>query len=154
MYSLDELHAFLNSVGVPKRGRNKAVADKTGYSQGMVAKLLTGHSTLTERFLIAIRRAFIGSLPEIKQHERFNLVVDTKDIIGRIDDWDTSRGSAIRELLLHIGVLDTDFVIELVESIRTKHRLRPEYIYTRDSKTGERDGVTSTGQAVNPTEVK
>ena len=153
MYSLDELHAFLNSVGVPKRGRNKAVADKTGYSQGMVAKLLTGHSTLTERFHKAVLSAF-SPLPEIKQHEFFKLRVNTKDIVGGIDDWDTSRGHAIEELILQVAALDTDSVVDLVESIRSKHRLRPVYAYTRDSKTGERDGVTYTGHAVNPSDVK
>ena len=153
MYDLDGLHVFLNSVGVPKRGRNKTVADKTGYSQGMVAKLLTGHSTLTERFQKAVMSAF-SPLPEIKQHEGFSLRVNTKDIIGGIDDWDTSRGHAIEELILQVAAMDTDSVVDLVESNRLRYNFRPVYAYTRDSKTGERNGVSYTGYAENPTEVK
>ena len=55
---LNELLQLLDSCGIPKYGRNIVVAEKTGYAPGMVAKVLTGHAAITDRFLLAIHSAF------------------------------------------------------------------------------------------------
>lgn len=56
--TLDELLTLLDECGVKKYGRNVEVAKKTGYATGMVAKVLSGHVALTDRFILAVRRAY------------------------------------------------------------------------------------------------
>lgn len=55
---LERLHFGLDKREIPKRGRNPIVAEKTGYSPGMVAKLLSGHAVIGDRFIQAISSAF------------------------------------------------------------------------------------------------
>ncbi len=44
--------------GVKRYGMDKAVAEKTGYSEGLVAKVLKGHATLTPQFIQNVCAAF------------------------------------------------------------------------------------------------
>lgn len=70
---IQRIHAALDKCGIPKRGRNNVVTEKTGYSASMVAKIMSGHAGLNERFISAICSAFSirrkwiyeGDLPEI-----------------------------------------------------------------------------------------
>ena len=55
---LKRMHEALDAVGLPKRGRNGIVAQKTGYSLGMVGKILSGHTEITDRFIRAFCWAF------------------------------------------------------------------------------------------------
>ena len=58
MSKLERLIAGLDAANVKKYGRNKKVAEATGYSQGMVAKVLSGHVTLTDKFILSVCSAF------------------------------------------------------------------------------------------------
>jgi len=58
MTNLDRLIVGLEQVGIKKYGRNVLVAEKTGYATGMVAKVLSGHVALTDRFIQAVCSAF------------------------------------------------------------------------------------------------
>lgn len=55
---LGRLIAGLDAAGIKKYGRNKRVAEKTGYSPGAVANALSGHVALTDRLIQAICTAF------------------------------------------------------------------------------------------------
>ena len=59
-----KLDSCLDVAGVPTgRGRVKAVTEGTGYSQGMVSKLLSGKSPITPRFITVVCTSF-GINPE------------------------------------------------------------------------------------------
>lgn len=58
MDKLERLIAGLDAAGVKKYGRNKRVAEATGYSPGMVAKIMSGHVALTDRFIQAVCSSF------------------------------------------------------------------------------------------------
>jgi hypothetical protein len=51
---LERLNIALDFVGVPIKGRGKALVDKTGYSSGMVSRFLTGKDSLSDRFIKAV----------------------------------------------------------------------------------------------------
>lgn len=48
----------LELAGVPKRGMNRIVSEKTGYSLSMVARVLTQNVPLTSRFISSVCSAF------------------------------------------------------------------------------------------------
>lgn len=48
----------LEASGIKKYGRNKEVAKRTGYAPGMVAKVLSGHVALTDKFIRAACKGF------------------------------------------------------------------------------------------------
>ncbi len=54
---LGRLMSALESVGVDK-GKNKIVAEKTGYSEGSVKQVFAGRNPLTGRFITAVCNAF------------------------------------------------------------------------------------------------
>ncbi len=56
--SLKRLRDGLDTANVPKRGRNPLVAEQTGYSLGMVARILSGHAEMTPRFVQAVCSGF------------------------------------------------------------------------------------------------
>lgn len=60
-----ELKTIIDNLGLPARGRIKMIADKTGYSSGMVSKLLSGHAAIAERFITVLNNSF--SPPKIVQ---------------------------------------------------------------------------------------
>jgi len=55
---LERLNIALDAAGVPIRGRQKVLVEKTGYSSGMVSRLMTGKDTLNERFIRTVCREF------------------------------------------------------------------------------------------------
>lgn len=55
---LERLIRGLELAGVKKYGRNKVVAEKVGYSDSSVAKILQGWSPLTDKFINAVCEAF------------------------------------------------------------------------------------------------
>lgn len=91
---LERLLIGLESCGVKKYGRNVLVAEKTGYAVGMVAKVLSGHVNLTDRFIQAVCRGF-----RIRKEWIYNgegsiedqgIVADTTDETKLKVDWKTA----------------------------------------------------------------
>ena len=48
----------LNCANVPTKGRGRIIAGKTGYSTGMISKVLSGKVEAGERFLTVVSNAF------------------------------------------------------------------------------------------------
>jgi hypothetical protein len=48
----------IQATGVLRGSRNKSVAEKTGYTEGSVKRILSGHSKLTSRFITAVCGAY------------------------------------------------------------------------------------------------
>lgn len=48
---LERMHDALTLVGIPDRGRVKIVCEITGYSQGMVSKILSGKTEMADKFV-------------------------------------------------------------------------------------------------------
>ena len=55
---LERLHIVLDDLGVPIKGRGKALVDKTGYSQGMISRFLSGKDRLNDRFIKTLCRVY------------------------------------------------------------------------------------------------
>lgn len=55
---LGRLHKALDLCNIPSRGRVKEVCGRTGYSQGMVSKILTGKVEMADKFLKLVCGAF------------------------------------------------------------------------------------------------
>lgn len=51
MNLLERLHSALDALGIPKYGRNKHLADITGYSYPQISALLSGKAILNDRFV-------------------------------------------------------------------------------------------------------
>lgn len=81
--SLKRLRDGLDTANIPKRGRNPLVAKQTGYSLGMVARILSGHAELTARFVQAVCSGFGISREWV---ETGNGVILTKGSNYSIDD--------------------------------------------------------------------
>ena len=85
---LARLQKALDLCGVPNRGRVKAVYEKTGYSQGMVSKILSDKAEMGERFIKLACSAFgineewvlEGKEPVVAESVR---VIPTRDWSGR-----------------------------------------------------------------------
>ena len=56
--SLMLLLSELEGVGVKRGSRNRTVAERTGYSEGTVKRILSGTAKLTKRFICAVHNAF------------------------------------------------------------------------------------------------
>jgi len=56
--SLNRLLTALDTRNVPIKGRVKAIADKTGYSSGMVSKVLSGKVDSIDRFVKVVCSEF------------------------------------------------------------------------------------------------
>lgn len=92
MSNLERLLLGLENCGVKKYGRNTLVAEKTGYAPGMVAKVLSGHAALTDRFIQSvcgafnIRKEWIYKGEEPIKNAGF-LQVNPKDVINKLNEW-------------------------------------------------------------------
>ncbi|ABK99015.1 helix-turn-helix domain-containing protein [Pelobacter propionicus] len=55
---VSRIKAAFNAMGVAKRGVVKEVAVKTGYSEGMVSRILAGKNEPSEKFLLSVAAAY------------------------------------------------------------------------------------------------
>lgn len=115
---LERIHQALDIKGVPERGRVKLVCEKTGYSQGMVSKLLSGKSVLLDRFInvlcssLLINKDWVvsGAEPTLTQ---------CSTIIGQLDCYvpgDVATQEAIA-MLSAMSEADTRKAIEVLKGV-------------------------------------
>lgn len=142
---LDNILAALKYAGVERGSRNRKVAEKTGYSEGTVNGILSGNAKITSRFIQAICSGFginrswiekgLGSVLEngnLGLHQKYKISVETKDLIGGIDDWDTVRGYAILEIVQLLEKLSTEQVVSLVMMLRKETGFTSKAEYEKD----------------------
>ena len=156
---LNRLVQGLDDIGIPRYGRNVSIAEKTGYSKGSVAGIMSGHAPLSSRFITAVCGAFginqewvvegtgpvlSSPVPEapVHRHDGFKLRVETKDFLGGIDDWDVCRGYAWQEVMVLGEKLNTEDVVDLAMDLRKKTGLTTGNVYEKDSD-GEYSSVKS-----------
>lgn len=94
---LARVHQLLDFASVPKRGRNVKVAEKTGYTTSMVARILSGNAPMTERFLLSVCSAYSFSRNYI---ETGVLPWDAPRTVASVDQADSDENNVFLELVV------------------------------------------------------
>jgi transcriptional regulator with XRE-family HTH domain len=132
---LNRIHEGLDAANIPKRGRVKAVAEKTGYSEGMVSRILSGKIEPAEKFIMAlenflIRKEWIKSgenpiLGAMNANQMREYVDQLEKSEKILDEWTESVNNARTQNILYLQKLIErlynqefklveDFIFELI----------------------------------------